>query len=87
MPEQDDGKEPARGSMVAHDDLRCSGRREQAMARGIHAHRRRASQGRQPGSDFRLTRGDISLADFEGTVEIFNIVLSLDTGLGRPGAR
>ena len=55
-----------------------------------HSHRRRALQGRPPGSDFRLTRGDlsdISLADFEGKVKILNIVPSLDTGVGAASAR
>ena len=43
-----------------------------------------------PGSNFRLTRGDlsdISLADFEGKVKILNIVLTLDTGVGAASAR
>ena len=43
-----------------------------------------------PGPDFRLTRGglsDISLADFEGKVEILNIVPTLDTGVGAASAR
>ncbi len=38
-----------------------------------------------PGPNFHLTRGDlsdISLAGLEGTVEILNIVPSLDTGVG-----
>jgi hypothetical protein len=49
------------------------------------------SPGRQlPDPNFGVTRGDlsdISLADFEGKVEILNIAPSLDTGLGAASAR
>ena len=44
-----------------------------------------------PGPNFfRLSRGDlsdISLGDFEGKVEILNIVPTLDTGVGAASAR
>ena len=77
-------------SMVAHDDLRCSGRRGQAMANVTLKDDPIHTVGESPrsaagGPNFRLTRGDlsdISLADFEGKVKVLNILPSLDTSVG-----
>ena len=56
-----------------------------------HSHRRPAPQGRPRGPQVpchsRRPQRNISLADFEGKVEILNIVPILDTGLGAASSR